>query len=43
MLTRTITALHEWLAGPPASAQERVRRDIAGHDNYSLYYGTMSF
>ena len=43
MITRTITALHEWLVGPPSSALERVRRDIADHSNYSLYYGSMSF
>ena len=29
MLKRTIVAIHDWLAGPPTSAQDRIRRDIA--------------
>ena len=29
MITRTIAAIHDWLAGPPTSAQDRIRRDIA--------------
>ena len=37
MITRTIAALHEWLAGPPASAQNRVRHDIAEHRNWPVF------
>ena len=29
MIKRTIVAIHDWLAGPPTSAQDRNRRDIA--------------
>lgn len=40
MITRTIVALHDWLAGPPASAQDRVKHDIAEHANWA-HYGSM--
>ena len=36
MITRNIVALHEWLAGPPMTAQERVKNDITEH-NRSYY------
>ena len=29
MIKRTIVAIHDWLAGPPTSAQDRIKRDIA--------------
>ena len=28
MIVRTIAALHDWLAGPPMTTQDRIRRDI---------------
>ena len=37
MITKTIVALHQWLAGPPASAHERVQHDIAEHANWARY------
>ena len=40
MLTKTIVAIHQWLAGPPASAQDRVNHDIAEHANWA-HYGTL--
>lgn len=36
MLKRTIVAIHDWLAGPPTSAQDRLKRDIAEHNDWRL-------
>ena len=36
MLTRTIVALHDWLAGPPASAEEKIKHDLAEHRDWPL-------
>ena len=40
MITKTISAIHDWLAGPPTTAQERVKHDIAEHENWA-HYGSM--
>ena len=40
MIAKTIASLHEWLAGPPTSAQDRVKNDIAEHQNWG-HYGLM--
>lgn len=40
MITRTIAAIHDWLAGPPTSEQQRVQLDIIEHQNLA-HYGTM--
>lgn len=40
MLTKTVVAIHQWLAGPPVSAQDRVKQDIAEHANWA-HYGTV--
>ena len=40
MITKTIVAIHQWLAGPPASAQDRVKHDIAEHANWA-HYGSL--
>jgi hypothetical protein len=40
MITKTVVAIHQWLAGPPVSAQDRVQHDIAEHANWA-HYGTL--
>ena len=37
MLTKTIAAFHDWLAGPPTSAHERVEHDITEHKTWGRY------
>ena len=34
MITRTISMLHDWLAGPPMSSRDRVRHDITEHSSW---------
>ena len=40
MIKRTMVAIHDWLAGPPTSAQDRIRRDIA-EDNHQRLGGPL--
>lgn len=40
MIAKTIAAFHDWLAGPPTSAQHRVEQDIVEHGNWG-HYGLM--
>ena len=40
MITRTIAAIHDWLAGPPTSEQKRVQLDIIEHESLG-HYGIM--
>lgn len=37
MLARTIVALHDWLAGPPTSAQDKIKHDLAEHRDWPLH------
>jgi hypothetical protein len=37
IIARTIVSLNELLSGPPTSAQDRVKRDIAQHKNWPHY------